>query len=71
MTVMYVEGWLGPDPHWGLLLVSLEACSWCSILITTASISGSGWRMGASASGCCIEAGRGTTMVVPKLLVAL
>ena len=42
MTVMYVEGRLGLDPHRGLLLVSLEACSWHSILITAASISGSG-----------------------------
>ena len=71
MTVMYVEGRLRPDPHWGLLLVSLETCSWRSILITAASISGSGWRMGASAGGCCVESGRGTSMAVPKLLVAL
>ena len=71
MTVMYVEGWLGLDPHRGLLLVSLEAYSWRSILITAASISGSGWQMGASASGCCVEAGRGATMAVPKLLAAL
>ena len=41
-SVMYVEGRLGLDPHRGLLLVSLEACSWHSIFITTASISGSG-----------------------------
>ena len=68
---MYVKGRLRPDPHQGLLLLSLEACSWHSILITAASISGSGWRMGASAGGCCVEAGRGATMAVPKLLVAL
>ena len=70
-SVMYIEGRLGPDPHQGLLLLSLEACSWHSILITAASISGSGRRMGASASGCCVEAGRATTMAVSKLLVAL
>ena len=68
---MYVEGRLRPDPHRGLLLLSLEACSWRSILITAASISGSGRQMGASAGGCCVEAGRGATMAVPKLLVAL
>ena len=68
---MYEEGFLGPDPHWGLLLLSLEACLWHSILITAASISGSGQRMGASAGGCCVEAGRGTTMAVPKLVAAL
>ena len=68
---MYVEGRLRPDPHRGLLLLSLEACSWRSILSTAVSISGSGRRMGTSAGGCCAEARRGTTMAVPRLLAAL
>ena len=70
-SVMCVEGRLGLDPHRGLFLFFLEACSWHSILITAASISGLGQRMGASASGCCVEARRGATMAVPKLLAAL
>ena len=56
---MYVEGRLRRDPHQGFLLLSLEACSWHSLLTTAASISGLGWQMGASAEGCCVEARRG------------
>ena len=61
-----------PRPQCGLLLLSVDgipdACSCLYILVMADSISGSGWQFPA---GCCGGTCWGSTMAVPRLLVAL
>ena len=67
------RGWLRPHPHRGLLLLSVggipDACLCLYILAMADSISGSGQQFpaGHSCGGTCW----GSTMAVPRLLVAL